>query len=247
MISMNIMKMIETCHRCDSLGIDYHKERKENRELAYKYKPDVVKYLWIVESPPFSDPPRYFYRPELTRYDSLYREVMKALNIVPANPKDSSLLKFKDMGHFLIDSAKCPVDKEHSLLKSKIMQNCAELLQMEVRSLNPKNIFIIKSSIHAKVLATLEGIDFESKVLNNRPIPFPGSGQQVRFRNTISDFLNTDKVLFNSPNKPILIKTKGNILPMDSIIVSNITVKDVKAKKIRITVDNKHSTYKHQN
>ena len=219
------------CEKCKPLGINYKIERKENLNFAYSYKPENIKYLWIVESPPFSSPPRYFYRPELTKFDSLFREVMKSLNIVPTNPKEKSLRQFMEMGHFLIDSAKCPVDKGHSHLKSKMIKNCSDLLKNEVSSLNPKNIFIIKSSIFSTVLNSLKEINYQSIVLNDTPIPFPGSGQQIRFRNAISNYL-TDRDDNNKSelNSKPTIQNK-ELKTMDSVFITNITAKDAKEKK----------------
>ena len=187
---MSYLDEIINCAKCKSLGVDYAVERKENLDFAYQYKPDKIKYLWIVESPPYSYPPRYFYRSELTRYDSLFRGIMNSLNIVPSNPKEQSLMKFKEYGHFLIDCAKCPVDKEHSHLKSRMIHNCSDILKSEVSAIDPQNILIIKSSIYSSVLNSLREIGYQSNVLNDSPIPFPGSGQQVRFRNAIAQYLD---------------------------------------------------------
>lgn len=237
---MNCYSKIINCDKCHMLGINYFDERKENLDYAYSYKPETIKYLWIVESPPFSNPPRYFYRPDLTRYDSLFREVMKSVNIIPTNPKEKSLLKFMGKGHFLIDSAKCPVDKDNSHLKPKMIDNCSDILQNEVSELNPKNILIIKSSIYSTVLNSLKKIGFNSLVLNHSSIPFPGSGQQVRFRDAISNYLNIEKHENMVSKNNIKITKQIKELKMDSVLITNITEKDAKAKKIRITSGNKH-------
>lgn len=236
---MSYLTKIINCDKCNSLGIDYAVERKDNLDFAYHYKPEIIKYLWIVESPPFSYPPRYFYRPELTRYDSLFREVMKYLNIVPSNPKEKSLLEFKEKGHFVIDSAKCPVDKENSHSKPKMIDNCSDLLKREVLSLRPKNILIIKSNIYSQVFKLLTEIGFHTKVINDSPIPFPGSGQQVRFRNAIAKYLELRTGINDSKFGQKSTIQKRMEIVMDSVLITNITAKDAKAKKIRITVDNK--------
>ena len=51
---------------------------------------------------------------------------MKALHGTPSNPKNKCLEKFMDRGHFPIDAAKCPADKDNSHLKPQIMNNCSE-------------------------------------------------------------------------------------------------------------------------
>ena len=187
-----IKQQIIDCKKCSSLGIDYKEEREENLSYAYYYKPRDVKVLWIVESPPFSDPPRYFYRPELTGYDSLFREVMKSLSIVPSSPKNNSLNEFKELGHFLIDASKCPVDKRNSHLKPQIIHNCSPILQQEVVSLQPQRIVIVKASLYDHVYRNMFEIGFEKKVANSKAIPFPGSGQQRRFRDAILELFPKD-------------------------------------------------------
>lgn len=195
-MSPKIKEKIITCNKCEHLGINFHFEREDNLNFAYNYKPDKVKFLWIVESPPKSDPPRYFYRPELTAFDSLFRETMKALGIPVTNPKTNALLQFQSKGHFLIDSMKCPADKSNSHLKPQMRMNCRDILKEEVLSLNPENILIIKADVYNPVRILLSEIDnddaelnISSRVLNKRSIPFPGSGQQARFREMVSEFI----------------------------------------------------------
>ena len=188
-----IFKQIIKCERCSGLGVDYRKEREENLGYAYNHKPDHTKVLWILESPPKSDPPRYFYRPELTRYDGLYREVMKSLGITPTDPKTGGLKEFQELGHFLIDIAKCPVDKDNSHLKPSMFKNCAGIFKKEVIYLNPESILIIKSPNYDLINNRLKEMGFGDRVINDKPIPYPGSGQQVRFREAIHKYIDSIK------------------------------------------------------
>lgn len=195
-MNLQLKEKIISCRLCDPLGINYHKEREANLDFAYKYKPDKIKFLWIVESPPKSDPPRYFYRSELTRFDSLFRETMKVLNIAITDPKDDALIEFQKQGHFLIDSMKCPADKNNSHLKSQIRSNCSEIFKEEIIQLDPNSIIIIKADVYDPVLGLLMDIDRDNpkikvleKVMNDQSIPFPGSGQQVRFRTEVKRLL----------------------------------------------------------
>ncbi len=231
----NLEKLIARCDKCHHLGIDFDKRRLENYTLSRKYKPQVVKVLWIVESPPLSDPPRYFYRPALTQYDGLFREVMKVLGIPVSNPKDASLKLFSDFGHFLIDSMKCPADKQNSYLKPEMLKNCSEILANEVLSINPESVIIVKADIYNTVYETMLKIKMSDKVLNKQPVPFPGSGQQLRFKQAVQRILNlsdqhSDRI------EIIKIQTHMN----KSIIVNNITESDVSSNQLRITIANKH-------
>jgi len=191
---------ILNCNLCQSLGIDFKTQREENLNFAYNYKPDLVKILWIVESPPKADPPRYFYRPELTRYDSLFRETMKALDIDFTDSKEDALCEFQRQGHFLIDSMKCPADKSNSYLKPQMRNNCKNILKEEIVYLDPEKILIIKADVYNPVIDLLYEIDNEypelqisARVLNKNAIPFPGSGQQGRFREFVKEYLKLDQ------------------------------------------------------
>lgn len=245
----NIIDSINACDRCLELGISYQTERIENIDFAYSYKPNSVKYLWIIESPPHSKPPRYFYRPELTKHDGLYREIMKALNIIPSNPKSKGLTEFQERSNFLIDAAKCPIDKGNRPLSTQMLFNCRSLLQSEVISINPQNIIIIKSSTFLHVKDCMREIGYDSRIINSDAIPFPGSGQQVKFKTAVrkllnivqSDFrrANDNRIQRYGPNKRQEYEKSEDIQIVDSVIIDNITEKDAQGKIIRILAGNK--------
>ena len=185
----SLFNEIIKCKKCLRLGVNYQKERRENLKLAYHFLPKPIKVLWILESPPKSYPPRYFYRPELTQHDDLYREVMKCFGIKPTNPKTHGLEIFQAMGHFLLDIAKCPVDKDNSHLKHQIFANCSAIFTKEVLELCPEKILIVKSNNYDLVLSRLKEIGYGERIVNDKPIPYPGSGQQVRFRKAIRKYI----------------------------------------------------------
>lgn len=184
-----VKELITNCDKCHILGISFDDRRIENFNFSRNYKPEKVKVLWILESPPLSDPPRYFYRPELSRYDGLFREIMKVLDIPISNPKNESLRHFSDLGHYLIDSMKCPADKQNAFLKPTMLENCSFILTKEILDINPERIILVKSDIYRPVYRTIVAINMADRVLNKQPIPFPGSGQQVRFRKEVGNLL----------------------------------------------------------
>jgi len=244
-VETSISDDIIKCKKCFKFGIEYITERKENLEYAYHYKPEKIKVLWIVESPPYIRPNeklRYFYRPELSSRDGLFREVMKALSITPSNPKNKSLEEFMKRGHFLIDAAKCPVDKDNSHLKSQILKNCSDILAHEIIELNPDRIIIIKANIYDNVSSIIKHIGLGDRVLNNNLIPFPGSGQQQRFREAVTKYLkhnNSESFKLNGVNINQEIPEKSLTSTGIPFIIDNITEKDIKQKIIRILVENK--------
>ena len=187
----DVRKQIIRCKKCLGLGIDYSKEREVNLSYAYSYRPNRLKVLWVLESPPKSDPPRYFYRPELTKNDGLYREVLKNRGITPTNPKTKGLEQFQKLGHFLIDIAKCPVDKKNSPLREKMIVNCSDIFEREVRALKPEGILIVKSDVYKPTVKNLEEIGFADMILNKEKIPFPGSGHQSEFHELVSKYLGS--------------------------------------------------------
>jgi hypothetical protein len=231
----NIKDLVTQCHKCRTLGIDFDYERFENFNHSRRYKPDKVKFLWILESPPLSEPPRYFYRPALTQFDGLFREMMKVLGIPISNPKDESLKQFAGLGHFLIDAMKCPADKGNSSLKPTMLKNCSVILAKEIIDINPEKIIIVKADIYRSVFETVQALGMSDRVLNQSPIPFPGSGQQLRFRTQVEKLLklNIDNKK-EPPEKSISMTTLKS-----SILVHNITENDIDHNQLRITVANK--------
>lgn len=231
-----LKELIAQCDKCHSLGVYFDGRRIENFNLSRNYKPNKIKVLWIVESPPLSDPPRYFYRPELTRYDGLFREIIKVLGIPVSNPKDESLRRFSELGHFLIDAMKCPADKQNGSLKPTMIKNCSAIFAREILDINPDRIIIVKADIHTAVYATVASIDMSNRVLNEQSIPFPGSGQQVRFRNAVEKLLKLgDKPMVTKNYNPLIQATMSK-----SIIANNITESDISSNQLRITIANKH-------
>lgn len=65
-------------------------EKFESARL--KYKPDLIRYLLIAESPPKTDSNRFFYFEDVGEQDSLFLETMKVLY-----PKDTSQIKTKEI------------------------------------------------------------------------------------------------------------------------------------------------------
>jgi hypothetical protein len=231
-----IKEIVIKCEKCHTLGVYYDERRIENFNYSRKYKPGKVKVLWILESPPLSDPPRYFYRHELTKYDGLFREMMKVLNIPISNPKDKSLQRFSELGHFLIDAMKCPADKSNAHLKPAMISNCSSILAQETLEINPELIIIVKADIYSKVYDTVASINMTDRVLNTKIVPYPGSGNQTRFKSEIEKLLKLNRTKTNTTNtKPMIPTTYGK-----SILVDNITENDVSNNQLRITVDNKH-------
>jgi hypothetical protein len=164
----------------------------DNRSSVFEkarrnYRPSKIRLLIIAESPPSSG--GFFYFPKTIGRDHLFRETMKTLGLWPQNApmrkgveKKPMLQRFQSMGFYLLDSSKHPVDKMPNRARREAIQDQLPRLVGDVRRADPANIVIVKSSIFGPVKSALEGAGFGSRVLNNRPIPFPSHGNQQKYR-----------------------------------------------------------------
>ena len=177
-----------------------------------KYKPEKITCLFIAEATP-SAPDRFFYFEEVWEQDSLYLELMKVLlanddkenkknnRLVPlvdiASPSTSQLRskkknyleKFKSKGYYLIDNLDYPMPFGYSRTKEKIrfLEGQKEKLYNKVKTLVDKRtpIVLISIPVYQANAGTLEYYGYN--VIHNEPIPFPGSGQQARFRGRMEE------------------------------------------------------------
>ena len=164
---------------------------EEAREI---FRPDHVNVLFIAEAPPcHSD--RFFYFPDVWKGDSLFlhiiREVFPELKEVETKQvramKEELLLRFRDDGYFLEDSSLKNIDK--SIPQNKKIQ----LLKQEQEALNQRierykktsKLILLSSPVFKANYDFLNDLGYH--ILNSSPIPFPGSGQQGRFKKAMAD------------------------------------------------------------
>jgi hypothetical protein len=82
----------------------------------------------------------------------------------------------RDQGVFLIDAVQEPLDGAH-------LEIDIEHLARRIKRLRPARVIIVKTGVFDQAYESL--VDLGIPVINER-IPFPGSGQQVRFRQAFS-------------------------------------------------------------
>jgi hypothetical protein len=157
-----------------------------------KYKPDLIEYLLVAETPPKRDSKRFFYFENVGEQDSLFLEIMKCL--YPAETsnletksirlnKSYFLRKFQKDGFYLIDSLDNPFEERYSSKKKEelIKAGQKELL-IKIRSLYTEvvKVILIAAPVFKANYSFLiaKGIN----VINKCPIYFPGSGGQKQFR-----------------------------------------------------------------
>ncbi|GHD51700.1 hypothetical protein D9V29_12445 [Mycetocola manganoxydans] len=158
-------------------------------ERRARWKPDHVRLLLIAESAPDDGGDiakrRFFYDENLTGKDGLFREVVRALIINPAlatgpNAKVPWLEKLKAGGVYLIDLASVPVNHHSPSERAVALQRNIAATVSLAAELKPDGVVLVKQN----VFELLQGPILEAglPLLHDEFIPFPGSGQQKRFR-----------------------------------------------------------------
>lgn len=163
----------------------WYAERRE------RWRPDHVRLLLIAESPPDpgGGPRRYFYDDDMTAQDSLFREIARTLLGAEtlksgAGAKPPWLSRLKSQGVFLIDLAPIPVNRVHQDQSETILIKSVPECLARVEHIGPDGIILIKKSVFTLLHAPMLRAGFP--LLNTSDIPFPGSGQQKRFREAMS-------------------------------------------------------------
>ena len=174
-------------NRAETRGILFDKTRR-------KYCPSKTRLLMIAESPPSSG--GFFYFPKTIGKDHLFRETMKTVGLWPQGTpmrrgvdKTPMLRSFQSMGFYLLDSSEDPVDKMPDRARREAIRDQLPRLVEDVKIVDPPSIVIVKSSIFEPVKSALEKAGFGSRVLNDRPIPFPSHGNQQKYRTIMKRLL----------------------------------------------------------
>ncbi len=170
----------------------YAEERKQHKEYIAKrnkYKPENLKAIFILESPPKSG--KYFYDPEGEITEPLFKAMMELIGCKPAD-KVSGLTEFVKKGFIIVDASYTPVNhyKEGKERDQAIMIWRSTLLK-DLEGLIPDKktpIILVKASICRLFADPLKSAGFN--VINNGlTIPFPVTGQQSKFRKQIATVL----------------------------------------------------------
>ena len=165
-----------------------------------KYRPKVIKYLFIAEAPPKINSLRFFYFENVDKYDSLFLETIKCF--YPEEVKDIDtptirkrkakfLEKLKADGFYLIDSVDEPFERKPTpKQKEKIIRHEQPQLLSKVKSLccsETKIVLVAATVFNSNYKYLLEnGVN----VINKGMIDFPGSGGQRKFKEKIMNLLN---------------------------------------------------------
>jgi hypothetical protein len=158
-------------------------------ERRARWKPARVRLLLIAESAPDDGGDianrRFFYDDNLTGKDGLSREVVRALYGNPTlvsgpNTKKPWLEKLKADGVFLIDLATVPVNAFGAADRAvALARNVSETVSI-ARGLGPDGIVLVKQNVFDLLERPILAAGLP--LIHDAMIPFPGSGQQKRFR-----------------------------------------------------------------
>ena len=169
---------------------------KWNR-LRAKYKPSLIKILFIGESPPNLKRGRFFYEGgQLTRHTRKAFE--KAFsNFDPNSTNEQFLKKFHQSGCYLDDISHLPVAGLSPTVRNYLLLNSLEAFIKRLRSFSPKYIISFVSRIDFFIKYALERS--EIKPLDVYNLPYPSYKQQ-----RIDEYING--------LSEVLIKEIGDIL-----------------------------------
>ena len=170
---------------------------RRRQRAADRYRPAKTRVLFVAETPP-SDPNRYFYFPDVPGHDALWVELMKALypdefGSTPLERKRKGrwLERFQQDGYQLIDALEEPVTGSHSSRVEEITRQ-ADACVSKVREIKPDRILLIKKSVYDGLAETFRRAKLP--LINEGPIPFPGSGQQQKFQKAMKCLIRRGKL-----------------------------------------------------
>lgn len=160
------------------------------------WKPERVRLLLIAESVPDDGGDiahrRFFYDDNLTGKDGLFREVVRALYGNPPlvsgpNAKTPWLERLKADGVFLIDLATVPVNEFGTAdREAALARNISKTVSL-AGDLSPDGIVLVKLNVFDLLERPIRAAGLP--LLHDAMIPFPGSGNQKRFRELFADAL----------------------------------------------------------
>ena len=143
------------------------------RQAAAKYRPNRVRLLVIVGSPP-ADTARYFYFEDDTHSDDLFAGVAEVLFEEPPAPrKEPFLRELRRRGVFVIDL------KPDAPRSSEPLAPYVAPLLLNIGPLAPEAIVLVEGEVYDAAYRELKKAGLP--VVDVR-VPFPSNGNEVEFR-----------------------------------------------------------------
>lgn len=156
-----------------------------------KYRPEKVSVLFIAEAPPCTEG-QFFYFEDVPKHDNLFLYLIRAvfpdldkMAVKDLRAKKVELLeRFKNSGSFLEDSVALAIPKGTTASKKeKIIKENQEDLVERIKQYKDAAVVILSSGVFK---CNYEFLKKDFTILNETPIPFPGSGQQNKFKEGIA-------------------------------------------------------------
>ena len=140
-------------------------ESKRER-LRRRYRPPVVRLLFIGESPPASG--RFFYQ----RDSGLYRAIRDAFRVIDPSITDEGFLTvFQNTGCYLIDTCTDPVDHMDAQSRRAACLASEPSLSRRIGRLQPASIVTLLRSIRSNVGRAVVEAGWQGPILE---VPYPG-------------------------------------------------------------------------
>jgi hypothetical protein len=162
--------------------------RAEYLRLRDRYLPDQRKIIFVLESPPISG--LYFYNPEGSVSEPLFRAMMKDVLEITPRTKDEGLREFASRGFLLVDATYTPINhlKTKKEKKKAILDDFPLLLEDLRSHTEPETtVILVKANVCELLEPLLTG---RFTVLNQeKKIPFPSTGRQNEFRDMVRPLL----------------------------------------------------------
>ena len=163
-------------------------------QFRNRYIPAKIKTIFVLESPPASG--KYFYNPDGTLSEPLFRAMTKDVLEITPKSKDEGLKEFAARGYFLIDATYTPINRMSETDKeATILHDLPMLVEALHEYAGPETgIVLVKVNVCKLLEDKLREEGF--KVLNHGTmIPFPTFGRQKEFRQAICAVLGITTLL----------------------------------------------------
>lgn len=151
-----------------------------------KYKPSLIKCLFLAEAPPELDSNRFFYFEKVSTGDTLFITTMKGLfakefvgmeqyevtRLLRAN-KTTFLKRFQELGFYLEDASSIPMpDRKRSTKRKILLTELEGLLKRMEHYVDMKTpVILISAMVHEVCSEPLKKAGVF--ILNDNAIPFP--------------------------------------------------------------------------
>jgi len=165
----------------------------KQKEMQAKYKPETMRYIFIGEAFPCADD-QFFYYEDVSKQDNLFlylvRSIFDDLQNIDAKQlrlnKKTVLQRMREEGYYVDFSVDSIVQKgtKNSEKQKIIRSNTSRLLERLAPYKHNAQIILLTTGVFSLLYDHFISNGFT--VVNTFPIPYPGSGQQGKFKESMS-------------------------------------------------------------